>query len=84
MMKYGLAGTKNYMSLHLLPIYGSKTLHAKYQSLLQKASFQKGCINFNDEDEMPLNIVRELIADCSVIDLVKIREDYLKLKKAKK
>ena len=83
-MKYGLASVKNYMSLHLLPIYGSQPLHAKYQALLPKASFQKGCINFKDEAEMPIDIVQQLICDCAPIDLVKIREDYLKAKKAKK
>ena len=83
-MKYGLASVKNYMSLHLLPIYGSQPLHAKYQALLPKASFQKGCINFKDEAEMPNDIVQQLICDCAPIDLVKIREDYLKAKKAKK
>ncbi len=83
-MKYGLANVKNYMSLHLLPIYGSQPLHTKYQALLPKASFQKGCINFKNEDEMPMDIVQQLICDCAPIDLVKIREDYLKAKKVKK
>ncbi len=82
-MKYGLAGVKNYMSLHVLPIYASKVLFSKYKSLLHKANFQKGCINFSDGEKMPLEIVRELIADCSKIDLAKIREDYLKEKKLK-
>jgi hypothetical protein len=83
MMKYGLAGVKKYMSLHVLPIYGSKTLHAKYQGLLNKAEFQKGCINFDTAAQMPLHIIRQLMADCAGIDLVKIREEYLKDKKAK-
>jgi hypothetical protein len=80
-MKYGLSSVKKHMSLHLLPIYGSKALHLKYEALLDKASFQKGCINFSREDQMPLDIVRQLIADCSAIDLNKIREEYLKNKK---
>ena len=84
LMKYGLAGMKNYMSLHVMPIYGSKTLFSKYQSLLPKAYFQKGCINFDTADKMPLEIVRQLIADCSKIDLLKMREDYLEKKKLKK
>jgi hypothetical protein len=80
-MKYGLASVKKNMTLHLLPIYGSDSLHTKYKALLNKASFQKGCINFTSEDQMPLHIVQQLIAECSAIDLVKIREDYLKSKK---
>ena len=47
-MKYGLASTKNYMSLHCLPMYMNPPLHAKYAKLLTAAKFQKGCINFTD------------------------------------
>ncbi len=80
LMKYGLAGLKNYMTLHVMPIYGSTSLFLKYKLLLSKAKFQKGCINFNNEDEMPLDILYNLINECSSIDLVKIKEDYLKQK----
>jgi hypothetical protein len=79
--KYGLASAKNYLSLHVLPIYGSEKLHTKYKTLLGKANFQKGCINFKNATEMPLDVVKELIADCSKIDLVAIREAYLKARK---
>jgi hypothetical protein len=81
-MKYGLANVKNYMSLHLLPMYGSNELYTKYKGLLSKAKFQKGCINFTTADEMPLEVVRQFIAECSKIDLLKIREEYLAQKKA--
>lgn len=81
--KYGLASVKNYMSLHVMPIYGSPVLHKKYKLLLKEAIFQKGCINFRTKDEMPLKIVRDLITDCSKIDLRVLRDNYLqsKLKK---
>ncbi len=81
--KYGLSSVKNYMSLHVLPIYGSTTLYEKYKGLLKEANFQKGCINFKNKDEMPLNIVKDLIADCSKIDLLAIREKQLKSKSKK-
>src|ERR1700741_1270197 len=84
MMKYGLASVKQYMSLHALPMYMHPTLHGKYQHLLDKASFQKGCINFTSGDQMPLTTVAKFIAECSVIDLEKMREEQLKGKKAKK
>jgi hypothetical protein len=80
-MKYGLASVKNYISLHVMPIYGSITLHSKYKRLLPLANFQKGCINFKNENEMPIDIVGELIIDCSSFDLIKMREEYLKSKK---
>jgi hypothetical protein len=80
-MKYGLASVKNYMSFHVMPIYGSKVLYSKYKTLLPKANFQKGCINFRNEDEMPVHIVQQLIIDCSTIDLLKMKEEYLESKR---
>ena len=75
--KYGLSSVKNNMSLHLMSIYVSAALHSRYRSLLPAANFQKGCINFQSEAEMPLAIVRQLVSDSSKIDLQKIREDYI-------
>lgn len=79
--KYGLSSVKNYMSLHLMPIYCAPNLHSKYKELLPNASFQKGCINFTNKDELPFEILKSLLADSAKIDLLKIREDYLKSKK---
>ncbi|MBL0024990.1 MAG: hypothetical protein IPO98_08245 [Saprospiraceae bacterium] len=84
LMKYGLASVKNYMSLHAMPIYGSTLLHSKYKALLPKTIFQKGCINFTHESDMPLDIIKELIVDCSKIDLLKMKEAYVKSRKEKK
>ena len=78
--KYGLSDTKNYMSLHLMPIYASATLHSKYEKLLDKAKFQKGCINFKNDKEIPLDILKNLLSDCSKVDLVAIIEKYRKEK----
>ena len=72
--KYGLASVKDYMSLHVLPMYGSPVIYGKYSKLLDKAKFQKGCINFKTADVMPLPIVKELIADCAPVDLVAMIE----------
>jgi hypothetical protein len=74
--KYGLAGVKNYMSLHVMPIYGSAALHDKYKRLLPKANFQKGCINFTDVDEMQPEVVAELIKECAKIDLLKFKQRH--------
>ena len=84
MMKYGLASVKSYMSLHVMPIYAAGNLSAKYKLLLNEANFQKGCINFKLADQMPLDIVRQLIADCTGIDLLKMREDFLTSRKLKR
>ncbi len=81
--KYGLSSVKKYMSLHVLPMYGSPVIYEKYKALLKEARFQKGCINFSNKDEMPLKIVKELIAECAKIDLRALREEYLKSKSKK-
>ncbi|HEV3222722.1 MAG TPA: hypothetical protein VGZ90_07580 [Puia sp.] len=80
-MKYGLANTKNYMSLHCLPIYMNPALHAKYVKLLPVARFQKGCINFTDMTAMPPSIVAALIADCSSISIADMLEKRKRNKK---
>jgi hypothetical protein len=73
-MKYGLASTKNHMSLHCLPMYMNPALHAKYASLLPAAKFQKGCINFTDGATMPSAVVTALIAECSSISIADMLE----------
>src|ERR1700710_2148917 len=77
-MKYGLASTKNYMSLHCLPMYMNPALHDKYIKLLLTAKFQKGCINFTDAAAMPPGIVTSLIADCSLINIANLLESRKK------
>jgi len=79
--KYALSNVKKHMSLHLIPIYSVPSLHIKYKALLPNASFQKGCINFTSEKEVPFEILKSLLVDCSKIDLIKIREDYLQSKR---
>ena len=81
--KYGLSSMKNYMSLHVMPMYGSASLYSQYKTLLPSTNFQKGCINFKNEGEMPLEILRLLIQDSSKIDLLAMKESYLQSKKEK-
>ncbi len=76
---YGLGSGKSHMSLHLLPMYGSPVIYNKYKKLFNKAKFQKGCINFTKEEQMPLDIVKELIIDCSKAEDIMI-ERYNKRK----
>jgi hypothetical protein len=73
-MKYGLASTKNHLSLHCLPMYMNPALHAKYAGLLPAAKFQKGCINFTGGDTMPPAVVTALIAECSAISIADMLE----------
>jgi hypothetical protein len=85
MMKYALASGKSHMSLHVLPMYMNKGLFEKFKALLPNAAFQKGCINFKEAEAIPPKIIAQLIDDCSVIDLVAIREKHqAEKKKARK
>jgi hypothetical protein len=77
-MKYGLSAVKNHMSLHCMPIYMNAALHTKYSALLPAAKFQKGCINFTNSNEDPLNIISALIIDCSAINIANMLENRKK------
>lgn len=73
-MKYGLASTKNHMSLHCLPMYMNPALHQQFEKLLPDAKFQKGCINFKDATAMPVAVVVRLIIDCSAVSIADMLE----------
>nr|WP_067053600.1 DUF1801 domain-containing protein [Mucilaginibacter sp. L294] len=77
-MKYGLASTKNHMSLHCLPMYMNPALYQKFEKLLPDAKFQKGCINFNSEADMPITVLATVIADCSGISIATLLENRKK------
>jgi hypothetical protein len=68
-MKYGLANVKAHLSFHSLPMYMDPTLHAKYESLLPNAKFQKGCINFTNADAVPPDVLAALVKECSVVNI---------------
>lgn len=73
-MKYGLASTKNHMSLHCLPMYMNPALHQQFEKLLPDAKFQKGCINFKHEAAMPVAVVVRLIIDRSAVSVADMLE----------
>ena len=71
-MKYGLASTKSNLSLHCMPMYMNKAIHAKYEVLAPFAKFQKGCINFTGETELPFPVLVSLIAECSSVNIAEV------------
>ena len=81
---YALASNKDYMSLHLMPMYSGKPIHDKFSKLLSKAKFQKGCINFANAEAMPLGIVKDLMQACANVDMSPFFEHYRKAMKKKK
>ncbi len=77
-MKYGLASTKNYMSLHCLPMYMVPAIHTKYEGQLPDAKFQKGCINFTDGEQLPIEILTDLLTECAAINIATVLENRKK------
>ena len=75
---YALASVKTHMSLHNIIMYGHAPLYAKYSKLLNKAKFQKGCANFKNAEQMPLDIVTEFMKDSA-----KAAPVYLEMYKAR-
>ncbi len=57
-----LANRKNYISLHLLPIYVYPELRAKFDAADKKSKSGKGCINFKKADDLPLEVIAEIIS----------------------
>ncbi len=72
--KYAVSSTKAYVSFHSMVMYCSSGggkgvgLREKYQALLPKAKFQKGCINFEDAGQMPVEIIGDLIRESALME----------------
>jgi len=70
--KYALSSVKTHMSFHSMVMYCSSQrfcgtgLREKYQKLLPKAKFQKGCVNFNNAAQMPIDVVEEFIKESAM------------------
>lgn len=47
-------------------------MHAKYNALLPKAKFQKGCVNFKNAEEIPPGIAEDPIRECAAEDYASI------------
>jgi hypothetical protein len=68
-MKYALSSVKQHMSFHSMVMYGSSErfggggLREKYEKLLPKAKFQKGCVNFKDAIQIPLDITEKFVKE---------------------
>lgn len=77
-----LASQKNYLSLHLVPIYVYPELRAKLDAGGKKVKCGKGCINFKRAEELPLEAIGEIIGANSAADYVEKMRGVRKSKKA--
>jgi hypothetical protein len=65
-----LVSQKNYMAVHLVGIYldgDSRTrFEAAYKATGKKLDAGKGCVRFKNLDDLPLDVIGELIASTIV------------------
>lgn len=61
-----LASEKNYLTLHLLNVYGSPELAAKleagFRTAGKKLNMGKACIRFGKADDLALDVIGEIVA----------------------
>lgn len=72
--KYALSSVKQHMSFHSMVMYGSSLrfggsgLREKFEKLLPKAKFQKGCINFKNALQMPMDTAEKFIKEMAKVE----------------
>ncbi len=61
-----LASQKNYMAVYLMTVYGDKTMEqwfrSRYKACGKKLDMGKSCIRFKKLDDLPLDLIGEVIA----------------------
>lgn len=81
-----IASQKNYVALHHLGLYGNPELlewftneypkHSKY-----KLDMGKGCVRFKKTDDLPYDLIGELVAKITPQQWIEIYEENLKNRK---
>jgi hypothetical protein len=69
-MCIGLANQKGYLSLHLVPMYLMPGLQARLAAAAPKLKMGKGCVNFKQVEELPLETLATVIAATPMADYV--------------
>ena len=73
-----LAAQKNYCSLYLMTVYGDERHEARlrdgFKAAGKKLDMGKSCIRFKSADDLPLDVVGDLIASVSAEKWIEIYE----------
>jgi Domain of unknown function (DU1801) len=73
-----LGSQKNYMTLHLMPLYGDKTteewFRAEFKARGLKLDMGKACVRFKSIDDLPLDLVGAVVAKYPVDAWVRMYE----------
>jgi hypothetical protein len=77
-----LASQKNYYSLYLMNVYGSKEndkwFREAYKKSGKKLDMGKGCVRFKSLEELPLDVIEKAVA---LVPVKKFIEQYEKARK---
>ena len=78
----GLASQKNYMTVHLMNIYGNPAdeewFVQRYKATGKKLTMGKSCVRFKTIDDLPVDLIGEAVARTPVESYIKIYEDSRK------
>lgn len=71
----GLASQKNYMSLYLMAVYGDpeteRWFRAEYARRGKKLDMGKSCVRFRKIDDLPLDLIGQVVAKVSADDYIR-------------
>lgn len=84
----GLASQKNYMSLYVMTAYQASPVESwireQFKARGKKLDMGKCCIRFKKVDDLPLDVIGDLIAKVPLADYIMLYEDGLKLAKSRR
>jgi len=73
-----LAAQKNYYALYLMAVYGDPKKEARLREGFEKAGMKldmgKSCVRFRTHENLPLEVIGEIIASLSPKDLIALYE----------
>jgi hypothetical protein len=74
--KYGLAKTKDHFTFHSMVMYGNEKLKSGFSTQLKGAKIQKGCINFKNLEQFPLEAFRKHLEASAQTDFCGVIAHY--------
>lgn len=79
-----LANQKNYIAIYHMGLYADKKLYdwfiSEYKKISKKIDVGKSCIRFKVNDEIPYELIGELVKKITPQDWIKIYDSILKSK----
>ena len=85
LMIAALASQKNYMAVHLIGIYLSgesrANFEAAYKATGKKLDSGKGCVRFKNLDDLPLDVIGDVIASITLEKYKSYIENWQRIRK---